>query len=341
MGAGDDHGGSSDYYDVLGVPETASAEDIIRAYRRLARQHHPDHNPGGGAKRFQQITDAYDVIGDVDRRRQYDAQRRSEARAGIRIPVNRVPDGGPPRAGEAAAGAEGERPVVRLSFREAVLGTIAAVGVQEERPCAVCGGSGLEQPDASGCPDCGGTGSGTRRTGQIPVRHVCARCAGRGRTAPRACTACDASGHVPGTRTVKVRVPAGVTDGARLRLRRQEPHPPLEAVVRVGADPLFGREGDDVTVHVPVAPAEAALGADVDVPTVDGPPVRVRIPAGTQPGRRLRVAGRGVRRRASTGDLIVTVDVVIPTELSEAERAAYEALAAASGLARPSAGGAG
>ena len=330
---------AADFYDILGVPDTATADEIIRAYRRLAREHHPDRNPAGGSKRFQEITDAYDVIGDSGRRRQYDATRQGESTKGVRIPVNRGqggtagrpagPDDGPVRGGAAtAAPTPSDRPVVRVGFKEAVLGTTVTVELAENGPCGRCGGTGLEQPDPEGCPNCRGTGAITRRTGQIPVRHICARCGGRGRAAPRACTVCEAVGTVPRKRPVKVRVPAGVTDGARLRIRRHDG--PVEAVVRVEADPRFGREGDDLTVRVPVTPAEAALGADVRVPTLDGAGVTVRIPPGTQPGRRLRVAGRGVPRVDKPGDLLVTVDLVVPTVLSEALRSAYEAVAAVS-----------
>jgi molecular chaperone DnaJ len=132
-----------------------------------------------------------------------------------------------------------------------------------------------------------------------------------------------------------IRIPAGVTDGATVRARRKAPHGPVEAVVRVQPDPRFGREGDDVTVRVAVTPAEATLGAEVAVPTVDGAPVTVRIPPGTQPGRRLRLAGRGIRRPDRPGDELVIVDVVVPTSLSDAERSAWEAVAAVSPSPRP------
>jgi molecular chaperone DnaJ len=339
MVRGHGDGGAADYYDVLGVPDTATADDIIRAYRRLVREHHPDRNPDGGSKRFQEITDAYDVIGDSDRRRRYDAQRQGGSGPGIRIPVNPGPRGaarragrpedGPARGGAATATpTPPDRPVVRLSFKDAVLGTVTTVELAEHRRCGRCAGTGLEQPDPGGCPDCGGSGSVIRRTGQIPVRHICARCGGRGRSAPRACTDCAAAGTVPGRRPVKVRVPPGVTDGATLRIRRQDGA--VDAIVRVDTDPRFGREGDHLTVRVPVTPAEAALGAEVSVPMVDGSDVTVRIPPGTQPGRRLRLTGRGIRRPDRAGDLLVTVDVVVPAALSEAERAAYEALASVS-----------
>ena len=327
MARGDGDGGTADYYDVLGVPDTASTDDIIRAYRRLAREHHPDRNPAGGSKRFEQIADAYDVIGDADRRRRYDAQRRGGPRGGFAIPVHQGPAGNAP--GPAGSGTGPGPPLLlRVSFKEAVLGTITAVELAEDRPCGNCTGTGLVQPDPGGCPDCDGSGSVTRQSGQIPVRHICNRCGGRGRLAPRACTTCGATGTVPGTRSVKVRVPPGVTDGSKLRIRRKNGS--VEAVVRVDPDPRFGRQGDDLTVRVPVTPAEAALGATIEVPTVDGPPVSVRLPPGTQPGRRLRVAGRGIRRTDSAGDLLVTVDVAVPANLTDAERAAYEALAAVS-----------
>lgn len=323
---------AADYYDILGVPDSATADEIIRAYRRLAREHHPDRNPAGGSKRFQEITDAYDVIGDSVRRRHYDAGRQGPG-AGIRIPVNRRPDRTSRTPTGSASGQEPaeasmppDRPVVRITFKEAVLGTIATVELAENRPCGCCGGTGLEQPDPQGCPECGGTGAITRRAGQIPVRHICARCGGRGRPAARACTVCGAVGTVPGSRPVKVRVPAGVSDGARLRIRQKDGA--VEGVVQVEPDPRFGREGDHLTIRVPVTPAEAALGAAIPVPTLEGNTVTVRIPPGTQPGRRLRVTGRGVRRADKAGDLLITVDVVVPTVLSEAERAAYEAVAA-------------
>ena len=327
---------AADYYDILGVPDTATADEIIRAYRRLAREHHPDRNPAAGSKRFQEITDAYDVIGDSDRRRHYDARRHGGGGRGIRIPVNQRLEGtagraaGPddrPGPGAAAAPTPPDGPVVRVTFEEAVLGTIASVELAEHRPCGRCGGTGLEQPDPEGCPDCGGSGSITRQSGQIPVRHICVRCGGRGRPAPRACTVCGAVGTLLGTRPVKVRVPPGVTDGSKLRIRRNDGT--VEAVVRVDPDPRFGRDGDHLTTRVAITPAEAALGAEVAVPTVDGDVV-VRIPPGVQPGRRLRVAGRGVRRPGRPGDLLVTVDVVIPTVLSDPLRAAYEAVAAMS-----------
>ncbi len=325
---------AANYYDILGVPDTATADEIIRAYRRLAREHHPDRNPAAGSKRFQEITDAYDVIGDSVRRRHYDAGRQGRG-AGIRIPITRRPDrtsrapAGPASGEEPAAGSmPPDRPVVRITFKEAVLGTIATVELAENRPCGRCGGTGLEQPDPQGCPECGGTGSITRRAGQIPVRHICAHCGGRGRPASRACTVCGAVGTVPGSRPVKVRVPAGVRDGARLRIRRKDGA--VEGVVQVEPDARFGREGDHLTIRVPVTPAEAALGAAIPVPTLEGNTVTVRIPPGTQPGRRLRVTGRGVRRADRAGDLLITVDVVVPSVLSEAERAAYEAVAAVS-----------
>ena len=341
MARGDRDGDKADYYDILGVPATATGDDIARAYRRLARQHHPDSNPDGGSKRFQEITDAYGVIGDTERRRRYDAERRGGGHRGTKIPVNRGPagtgtgagrEGAPdtpaaPRGGPTGAGPD--RPVIHLSFREAVLGTVAVVEVTEDRRCPRCAGTGREPSDPAGCPDCGGSGSLTRRTGQIPVRHICGRCGGRGRRVPAACAGCGGSGTARGTHPVKVRVPAGVADGARLRIRR-DPHPALEAVVRVEPDPRFGREGDHLTVRVPVTAAQAALGAKVAVPTVDGDPVALRIPAGTQPGTRLRLAGRGVRRGQQAGDLLVSVDVVIPSDLTEAERLAWEALAAVS-----------
>ena len=221
-------GRHTDYYDILGVPRTASRDDITRAYRRLARQHHPDHNPAAESKRFQEITDAYGVIGDADRRRRYDADRRHDgAGRGVRIPVR-----GAGAAGSGPGEATVNRPVIRVPAELAAAGTIAVMDVTDERPCTRCDGSGLERPEAA-CASCAGAGAVTRRMGQIPIRHICSACGGRGRAAARPCTACDASGSVARTRPLKVRVPAGVRDGATLRIRPKGTGRPFDAVVRV------------------------------------------------------------------------------------------------------------
>ena len=222
-------GRHTNYYDILGVPHTASDDDITRAYRRLVRQHHPDHNPAAARGRFQEITDAYGVIGDAERRRRYDAEQRggSAGGRGVRIPVR-----GPGPAASTAADKPPDRPVIRLPSELAASGTIVVIDVAEDGPCTRCGGSGLERP-AESCSNCGGEGSVTRRTGQIPVRLICAACGGRGRPATRACPACGASGTVTATRALKVRVPAGVRDGATLRIRPRAPAQPFDAVVRV------------------------------------------------------------------------------------------------------------
>jgi molecular chaperone DnaJ len=220
----------ADYYDVLGVPDTASSDDIVRAYRRLAREHHPDRNPVGGSARFQEVRHAYDVIGDPERRRAYDATRAGSIPAGARrIPVNyRSPATGSAR--------KSDGPVIRLTARESVLGTTAAIDVVENRGCSECGGQGLLEPPPGDCRACGGTGSLVRRTGQIPVRHVCRECAGRGRATARACTACGAAGVVASRRRLKVRIPPGVRDGDTLRIRRKPPATDIYAPVEVRPD---------------------------------------------------------------------------------------------------------
>ncbi|HYH49009.1 MAG TPA: DnaJ domain-containing protein [Acidimicrobiia bacterium] len=230
MGPGNSTGDGrhSDYYDVLGVPPSATDDDITRAYRRLVRQHHPDHNPAAESKRFQEITDAYGVIGDAERRRRYDAEQHvSPAGQGVKIPVR-----GPGRAASGPPEQGGDRAVIRLPAELAASGTIVVVDVTEETTCSRCAGSGLERP-AGSCSTCGGEGSLTRRTGQIPVRHICRSCGGRGRPTARACPACSATGTVTSTRPLKVRVPPGVRDGARLRIRRPGAAPTLEARVRL------------------------------------------------------------------------------------------------------------
>lgn len=230
MATGRSDGVPGDYYDVLGVPNTASSDDIVRAYRRLAREHHPDRNPAGGSARFQEVTRAYDVIGDPGRRQAYDATRSGSVPPGARrIPVHHHPPAGRPVR-------KGNGPVIRLTARESVVGTTAAIDVVENRPCAGCGGGGMLQPPPGDCRACGGTGSLVRRTGQIPVRHVCRHCAGRGRAAARACTTCGAAGVVPSRRRLKVRVPPGVRDGDTLRIRREPRAPDIYVPVEVRPD---------------------------------------------------------------------------------------------------------
>lgn len=322
-----------DYYALLGVPETATEEEIARAYRRLARQLHPDAKVEDDAARFRDATAAYDVIRDRTRRAAYDASRRQQGGYGTSIPVRHGPAEGrrspsPPQPQPATARE------LTLSFREAVLGTTAKVQVDEQAACPACEGSGRDRTGPEPCPACGGAGANVRHSGAIAIRHQCARCEGRGRLAAARCETCGGTGAVSSCRDVTVRIPPGVEDGSRVRIpvRRGHEADPGEAIyatVRVRPHPHFKRRGRDVAVTVPITLAEAALGAQIRVPSVDGRGLNVRVPPGTHHGRVLRVGGAGVPSSSHPGDLLVTVEVVVPTSLSDTQRAALEAFAAA------------
>jgi molecular chaperone DnaJ len=332
--------GGDSLYDTLGVGTDATEAEITRAYRRLAREHHPDANPAGSDEGFSELTDAYDVLRDQERRRAYDDARRGRARAakaaaaGVRIPVRHASQSTQPRANSQGAGAGARSPrqsgrevELHLSFDQAPLGTTAVLSVEDEQPCTECAGTGAGPASDSRCADCHGTGTITRRSGGITIRTECLRCGSAGRVRPDDCPTCSGSGRQRCIRDVSVRVPAGVDTGVRLRVRLSAGTDVI-AVVRVRPHPYFTREGTDLHVRVPVTIAEASLGGVVTVPTLDSA-VAIRLPAGTPHGRTLRVKGKGVARADSMGDLLVTIDVVIPTELNQTQRAALEAFAAA------------
>jgi len=351
-----------DYYRVLGVPESATKAEITKAYRKLARANHPDQHPGDTAaeERFKEASAAYDVLGDEAKRKEYDEVRRmgplggmggAGGPGGFRFEdvgdlgdlfgglFNRARGGG----GGGRAGTRGTGPQrgadlqseLHLSFDDAFHGVTTAVHLTSEAACSRCSGSGAE-PGTSPlvCPTCGGRGVTSDDQGFFSFSQPCPGCQGRGTVIETPCTNCRGSGVEHRPREVKVRVPAGVQDGQRIRLkgrggpgRNGGPPGDLHVVAHVAPHPVFGRSGDDLTITVPITFAEAALGADVEVPTLDGDPVKIRIPAGTRSGRVFRVAGRGVTRGSRTGSLLVTVEVAVPATLSREERKAIEALA--------------
>ena len=238
---------------------------------------------------------------------------------------------GPRRGGDLEA-------EVHLSFDDTVTGATIGVQLTGAAPCTECGGTGAAPGTAPKvCPDCGGAGTRAVDQGPFSFSQVCNRCAGAGRIVETPCPRCGGGGSQSRTREVKVRIPAGVADGQRVKVkgkgtpgRNGGPPGDLYVHVRVSGHPIFGRRGNDLTVRVPVTYAEAALGADVKVPTLDDP-VTVRIAPGTAHGKVLRVRGRGMPKPGGgTGDLLVTVEVVVPQELTDAQREALTALAAAS-----------
>lgn len=359
-----------DFYRVLGVSEDASDKDIAKAYRRLARQWHPDANPSNKAEaeeRFKEISAAYDVLGDKAKRAEYDQLRRlgpamagegdgSGTGGGFRVRFGDVDDfadlgvgdllgglfgsagGGPERRSgpRRRRGADLEA-VVSLGFVDAVRGATTAVPLAVEELCSLCSGSGAAPGSAAKtCVICGGSGMVAAGQGLFSLRQTCPACGGAGSAPERPCQACAGTGRQRRNRRVRVRIPAGIADGDRIRVpgrggpgRGGGPAGDLYVVVRVAPHPVFGRAGNDLTVTVPVGVTEAALGAEVKVPTLDGEPVTVRVPAGTQPGQILRVRGRGVPAsgRRPAGDLLVALQVVIPKGLSHKQREAFQALA--------------
>jgi molecular chaperone DnaJ len=353
-----------DYYAVLGVPQGAPAKDIKAAYRKLSRQLHPDANPGDGAaeERFKEVSAAYDVLGDEKKREEYDEVRRLGPMAGGFGPGGAGGPGGfgfdgdlgdllgnifgrvRNRGGGAARGGTGPQRGVdleaelQLSFEGAATGVETTVNLTSDAACTTCAGTGAKPGTTPKvCANCGGRGVIDEDQGFFSFSTPCGACRGSGYVVDDPCPACRGSGTERRARQVKVRVPAGVRDGQRIRLagrgapgRNGGPAGDLLVTVRVASHPLFGRSGDDLTVTVPVTFPEAALGAEVPVPTLDGTPVTIKVPPGTRSGRTFRVRGRGIRTARKHGDLLVTVEVAVPAKLSRDERKAVEALAAAS-----------
>ncbi len=357
-----------DYYKILGVSSSASENDIKKAFRKLARQYHPDQNKDNpdAEKRFKEISEAHDVLSDSAKRKEYD-EARSLFGSGYRFPPRGGQGGGPsmddlfsnlgdsglgdlfgglfgggagqrhstyrgPRRG---ADVEGE---VTIDFRDALNGTTVAMKTTSDAACAACHGTGARAGTMpSVCPTCQGSGMRSSTSGGVfAVSEPCPDCRGRGVRIDDPCPACRGLGRGTSTRTMQVRIPAGVTDGQRIRIKgkggageNQGAPGDLYVLVRVRPHPVFGRKGRNLTVSVPVTFAEATLGATVDVPTLDGAPVHVKIPAGTPSGRTFRVRGRGATggRDGGKGDLLVTVEVAVPKTLSDQAKATLQQFA--------------
>jgi molecular chaperone DnaJ len=357
----------NDYYQVLGVSADASAKEITKAYRKLARELHPDQNPGDDAaeERFKEVSAAYDVLGDAERRKEYDEVRRLGPMAGgagggpggFTFNVGDMGGGdigdllgqmfGGRRGGRPGAGVGPQRGAdltaeLTLDFADAVHGLTTTLYLTSDAQCSTCSGSGAK-PGTSPtvCSLCGGRGVVDDNQGLFSFSSPCRNCQGKGSVISDPCSTCRGSGVERRPREVKVRIPAGVSDGKTIRLkgrgapgRSGGPAGDLFVEVHVTPDDRFGRSGDHLTVRVPVTFAEAVLGGDIEVPVLDGGTVTLRLKPGTQSGSRHRVKGKGItttskRSGTKTGDLIVTVDVVVPTELTDAERTAIEQLAAA------------
>jgi molecular chaperone DnaJ len=346
-----------DYYKVLGVSDSSSEKDIKAAFRKLSKQHHPDS--GGDEAKFKEISAAYDVLGDGAKRKEYDEVRRLG-------PVGQAFGGGGPGftttfnvddlgdlfgglfnrvRGTGRRGAPGTGPQrgadleaeLHLAFGDAVRGITTSVNITSDVVCHTCSGTGAA-PGTSPivCPNCHGRGVTDENQGFFSFSSICRECGGSGMKVETPCPTCHGSGVERGARQMKVRIPPGVQDGQRIRLKGKGgaganggPSGDLYVLVHVGAHKLFKRRGNDLTLNVPLTFPEAALGATVKVPTLDSP-VTLRMPPGTRSGRTFRVRGQGVPVPGKPGDLLVTVDVEVPEELTDEEKAAIEALAHAS-----------
>ena len=361
-----------DYYKVLGVSKDASADEIKKSYRKLARKHHPDANKGNTAseEKFKEISEAYNVLSDDKRRKEYD-EARSLFGSGMRMPGQGGGQGGfgfdlgdifggqpnstGGRLGDLLGGVFGNRggtgtqarprrgadieTETSLTFGDAVDGVTVSLRLAGEGPCGSCAGTGAKAGTVPRvCPTCEGTGAASRNLGGFALSEPCKTCRGRGLVVDDPCPVCSGSGRAMSTRTIQARIPAGVADGQRIKLKgkgapgeRGGPAGDLYVKVHVTQDKVFGRSGDNLTVSVPVTFTEAALGAEIKVPSHRGMPVTVRIPPGTPNGRTFRVKGRGVRRRSDglNGDLLVTVEVVVPPKLNNKAREALESFRAA------------
>lgn len=351
-----------DYYKVLGVPQKATQKEITSAYRKLARENHPDANPGDAKaeERFKEVSAAYQVVGDAEKRKEYDEIRRLGPMAGAMGGgpggfnfsaddlgdlfgglFNRGGRGGASAGGRPPRGAGPQRggdleAELHLGFVDAVKGVTTDLHLTSDAPCSVCAGTGAKPGTAPvTCSRCGGRGLLDENQGFFSFSQPCPSCGGRGQVVESPCESCRGAGVERRDRRVKVRIPAGVDDGQRIRLkgrggagRNGGPAGDLFVLVHVDEHHLFGRSGTHLTLSVPVTYPEAVLGADIRVPTLEGEPVTVRIPPGTRSGRTFRVRGKGVKAASGTpGDLMVTVEVAVPAKLSAAERKTIEQLA--------------
>ncbi|MCW2914941.1 MAG: chaperone protein DnaJ [Actinomycetia bacterium] len=355
-----------DYYKVLGVSKTATQAEIKKSYRKLARQFHPDANKGDSdaEDRFKEISEAYDVLSDDKRRKEYDEARAygvggfrgqpgggigdlgdlfGQAGAGERIGdlfgglFNRGGGAGRQQTNRRARRGADVESEVTLSFAESLSGLTVPLRLTSEAACPTCHGTGAKTGTVPRvCPSCEGTGQESRNMGSFSFSEPCHECHGRGLVVDDPCTTCHGSGRATGTRTIQARIPAGVADGQKIRLKGKGapgenggPAGDLYVNIKVTPHKVFGRGGDNLTITVPVTFPEAALGGDIEVPTHGGLPVTLRIPPGTPNGRTFRVRGRGATRRdGSKGDLLVTVDVQVPQKLDDTTRAALEQLRA-------------
>ena len=355
-----------DYYKALGVSDSASQKEITKAYRKLARQHHPDTNQGDAKseEKFKEISAAYDVLGDAEKRKEYDEVRRLGPMAsgfgaapgpgggpqgfsfmGDSADINdllgglfgRVRRGGRGGTGGGPGPQRGEdlEAELTLAFDDAARGITTSLYLTSDAACSTCHGTGARPgTHATTCPVCNGRGVLDDNQGLFSLSSPCRNCGGLGHIIEDPCLTCRGTGIERREREVKVRIPPGVDDGQRNRLkgrggpgRNGGPPGDLYVSAKVLPHKVFGRKGLDLTLRAPVTYPEAALGAQIEVPTLEGAPVKLKINPSVSLSKPRRVKGRGISNGKTTGDLLVTFEVVVPARLTAEEKKLIEDLA--------------
>ena len=347
-----------DYYEVLGVDRGADEQALKTAYRRLAHQYHPDKNPGdkGAEEKFKEASEAYEVLSDPEKRARYDRFGHSNGQnpfqdfgfGGAGASINDIFGdifgemfGGGGRRSRGRTRGSDLRYHLEIAFEEAAFGTSARIQIPRPKRCEACSGSGAKPGTGPRtCPTCGGSGEIRLTQGFFSIARTCHHCNGAGRVIVDRCPACGGAGATRAEATVEVKVPPGVDTGTRLKLSGEgEPAPvpggdpgDLYVVLQVRDHPVFKREDTEILCEMPITFTQAALGAQIDVPTLDGP-AKLKIPAGTQGGKVFRLKGKGVPalQGAGRGDQHVRVMVETPTHLSKEQKELLERFAAISG----------
>ena len=347
-----------DYYDILGVEKKADSDEIKKAYRKLAMKYHPDKNPSDktAEEQFKELSEAYEVLANPQQRAAYDQYGHAafDRRAGFGrgggfhdpFEIFREVFGGR-GIFEDLFGGQGEGPSqsqrgddlrydLEISFEEAAHGCEQEISVTKNDRCEQCNGSGAEPGShVKTCPTCGGRGQVISSRGIFSIAQTCPHCHGAGRVLEKPCKGCRGQGRRERTSAIKLRIPAGVDTGSRLRSAgngeagwRGGPPGDLYVILHVRPHEFFQRDGDDLLCEVPVSFVQAALGTEIEVPTLEGKSP-IRIPAGTQPGNMFRLKGKGIKnvQGYGHGDLHIRINVEVPTHLSAAQRAKLEEFA--------------
>lgn len=362
---------AKDLYAVLGVKRTASADEIKKAYRKLARRHHPDVNPGNkqAEERFKEISEAHEILSDAEKRKLYDEFGIEGVQAGFDPARARAYSQWTRQGSGTGTGTEGSgqgrggygryasfedifgdifgpggRPgpqpggdteaALEIGLLDAIRGTTTQVSIERPDVCATCHGSGNDPGSETVCPECHGTGHVQIGRGPVPFRRSCPRCGGTGRAGTRPCQTCHGQGQTAHRETLNVRIPAGVDTGSRIRVAGKggpgqggAPAGDLYIVIRVRPHPLLERHGDDLSLDVPITVGEAVIGATIAVPTPDGE-LRVKVPPGSQSGKRLRIRAHGVPslKGGERGDLYIRLMIQVPADGGDTVREAARAI---------------